>query len=130
MADLNHFWGGDLSLSPTGDLGVVDGALMGEQRIIRRLCTNGQDAIGQKVGEYLFHPDYGAGIPRYVGQPDPSARVEGVCREQMLNETAVVQSPPPSVDVAISQLGTLTMTIAYTDAPSKTPRTLSFDVSA
>jgi hypothetical protein len=130
MADLDHYWGGDLSLSPTGDLATVSGAQRGEQRIIRRLCTNGRDAIGQRVGEYLFHSDYGAGIPRYVGQPGPEARVEGVCREQMFNEVAVVQSPPPDVSVTADQLGTLTLTIAYTDAPSKTPRTLSFDVSA
>jgi hypothetical protein len=130
VADLFHFWGGDLALSPTGDLATASGAMRGEQRIIRRLCTNGQDAIGQKVGEYLFHPDYGAGLPRYVGQPGVAARAEGVSREQMLNEEAVVQSPPPAVTATQDQLGTLTMTISYTDAPSKTPRTLSFDVSA
>lgn len=130
MADLAHFWGGDLSLSPTGDLATVTGPAHSQQRIIRRLCTNGQDAIGQAVGEYLFHPKYGAGLPRYVGQPGAGQRAEGVSREQMHREPAILQSPPPTVTAVQDRLGTLTMSISYTDAPSKTPRTLSFDVSA
>lgn len=130
MADLFHAWGGDLSLGPTGDLAVAKSAVRSQQRIIRRLCTNGRDAINQRVGEYVFHSEYGAGIPRYVGQPGQTLRIQGVCREQMLAEPAVVQSPPPSVNVVQDALGTLTMTVAYTDAPSKSPRTLSFDVKA
>lgn len=130
MADLFHAWGSDLSLGPTGDLAVAKGATRSQQRIIRRLCTNGRDAINQRVGEYVFHSEYGAGIPRYVGQPGQTARVEGVCREQMFNEASIVQSPPPGVTVAADQLGILNLTITYTDAPSKSPRTLSFDVKA
>lgn len=130
MADLDHFWGGDLSLGPSGDLATVKGAARSEQRIVRRLCTNGRDAIDQPVGEYVFHPGYGAGLPRFVGKPGAAGRVEGVSREQMLNEAAVIQSPPPDVSVAQDALGTLTLGISYTDAASGEPRTLSVDVKA
>lgn len=128
MADLDHFWGNDLSLSPTGDLASVEGPARGEQRIIRRLCTNGSDALNQPVGEYVFHPDYGAGLPREVGQPGNLGRVEGIARQQMLKEAAVVQSPPPAVSAAEDTLGTLTMDIAYTDSETREPRELSFDI--
>ena len=83
MADLDHFWGGDLSLSSTGDLASAGGAPRGEQRIIRRLCSNGADALNQPVGEYVFHPNYGGGFPRLVGQPGVTGRAEGIAREHL-----------------------------------------------
>lgn len=129
MADLDHFWGGDLTLSPTGDLATVQGAARGQQRIIRRLCSNGSNALDQPVGEYLFHPDYGAGLPRLVGEPGISGFAEAVSREQMLMEPAVQQSPPPGVTISQSALGLLSLTIAYVDVPTQTPQTLSFDVA-
>ena len=128
MADLDHFWGNDLSLSPTGDLASVEGPARGEQRIIPRLCPNGSDALNQPVGEYVFHPGYGAGLPREVGQPGNLGRVEGIARQQMLNAAAVVQSPPPTVSATEDGLGTLTMGITYTDSETREPRELSFDI--
>ncbi len=55
MADLNSPWGGDLQISATGDLALIDGLGRSEQRIIRRLFTN--------LGAYIWHPEYGASIP-------------------------------------------------------------------
>ena len=128
MADLDHFWGGDLSLSSTRDLASVEGAPRGEQRIIRRLCSNGSDALNQPVGEYVFHPNYGGGFPRLVGEPGVTGRAEGIAREQMLKEAAVVQSPPPSVNVSQDVIGTLTVGIGYVDAATRQSRNLNFDV--
>ena len=49
LADLNHYIGGDLSASNTGDLSSAPGLLRSQQRILRRLLTN--------PGDYIFHPD-------------------------------------------------------------------------
>ena len=71
MSDLNHFYGGDLSLSATGDILKVDGSTQGQQRVLRRLLTNPalMDSSGKVtvVGDYIWHPTYGAGLPRMVG---------------------------------------------------------------
>lgn len=121
MADASLWWGGDLSLSATGDLLTVDDEVRGEQRVVRRLCTN--------PAEYLFHLDYGAGLPRYVGQPTPRLQIEALVRVQMRKEEAVMQSPEPAVTSRQDGLGTLSMHIRYTDRPTQSPRSLSFDVT-
>ena len=51
--DLSHYWGGDLSVSPSGDFATVDGQELGVQRIVRRLMT--------APGELVYHPKYGGG---------------------------------------------------------------------
>lgn len=133
MPDLSHLWGGDLVLGPTGDLLPVDGLQRGQQRIIRRLCTNGENAIRQRVGEYLFHQDYGAGLPRYVGEIAPAIQIEGLVRDQMRGEAAVLQAPfgmEPQISTQQDTGGRLSVSIRYTDAPTASPQSLSFDVTA
>ena len=36
MSDLNHFYGGDLLLSNTGDLAAISGTTQGIQRVLRQ----------------------------------------------------------------------------------------------
>ena len=61
MQDICHFTGGDIDSSSTGDLRTATGSERTKQRILRRLLTN--------PGEYLFHPGYGAGLGKKVGEP-------------------------------------------------------------
>ena len=122
MADLSHDMGGDLQLSPTGNLALASGTEAGRQRVLRRLLTN--------PGAYIWQLDYGAGLGAFVGQPNPEARMRAVVRAQMLRESAVASSPAPSVDVLAGPDGTLTLTIAYTDAVTGANVTLSVPVSA
>ena len=49
MADMNHWMGGDLGVSPVGDVAAVSGTDRGRQRVLRRLSTN--------PGAYVFQPE-------------------------------------------------------------------------
>jgi len=115
MADLFHWWGQDLSLTPSGDLALSDGLMKDNQRIFRRLCTNGGQS-GAHVAEYMFHPEYGGSAPWYVGQHPDEATLEGVVRSQMYQETAVAHDPEPIITPNVNPNGTFSINIQYVDA--------------
>lgn len=120
MYDIYHYTGGDLSTSPAGDLRPVTGTERGKQRILRRLMTN--------PGEYVFHPDYGAGLGQKVGQNVNLNEWKALISGQMLLEEAVASNPAPSVSLSLID-GGVSVSVRYTDATSGTPETLSFDVT-
>ncbi|HEX7854430.1 MAG TPA: hypothetical protein VF503_12115 [Sphingobium sp.] len=124
LSDLSLYVGDDLSSGPTGDLAVVQVVARGQQRILRRLLTN--------PGEYLFHPDYGAGLPTQIGRNASLAEIKGIIRGQILAEAVVARSPEPIITVAPvdnAAGGGISVRIEYFDAPTSTAATLSFDVS-
>lgn len=124
LADLYHYFGTDLAPSNTGDLLTVTAITRGQQRVLRRLLTN--------PGDYIFQPEYGAGLARWIGTTADLAAMRALIRGQMLLEPSVAAQPEP--DVAVSAIanqagGGFAVAIRYTDAPSGTPVVLSFDVS-
>lgn len=119
MADLAHLWGGDLSLTATGDLALADPAETGRQRVLRRLLTN--------EGDYLWHLSYGAGLPRRIGDTINAELLEGVVRRQTWLEPAVQQDPPPVVTVA-PVLGGVTIHLSYVDATTGASASAGFTV--
>lgn len=121
MPDLFHDFGSDLVVSASGDLRTSDGAVLGQQRVLRRLLTN--------LGGYIWNLSYGAGLPAMVGETIDAARIAGIARSQMLLEAAVSQSPPPTVSVTATPLGVVTATITYADAISGQTQVRSVDVS-
>lgn len=131
MSDLNHFFGGDLSLSATGDLAKVDGSNQGMQRVLRRLLTNPAaiDSNGNVMvaGDYIFHPTYGAGLPRMVGDTVDVANIRGLVRGQILLESCVSRNPEPIVTVT-EIIGGIAVHIHYNDAQTGGPVALAFDV--
>ena len=120
MADLSHQFGSDLVLGPTGDLAVVERAYLTQQRVLRRLLTN--------AGDYIWQLQYGAGLARFVGQPQQSARISGAIRAQLLRETTVARIPEPIVDVQAGQTGDVYVTVRYADAASGSTQVLSFQL--
>lgn len=120
MADLALIFGGDLAVGPTGDLAMVDGTLLTQQRVLRRLLTN--------PGGYIWQLTYGAGLAQFVGQPAAPAAMAAIARSQMLQETAVASSPPPSIAANAEGDGTVTLSVVYTDAAAQETSTLSFSV--
>jgi phage baseplate assembly protein W len=120
MADLALTFGADLVVGPTGDLAVADGTVLTQQRVLRRLLTN--------PGGYIWQLTYGAGLAQFVGQPAAPAAMQAVARSQILQETAVANSPPPAIAASAENDGTVTLSIVYTDAAAQETSTLSFSV--
>jgi len=124
LNDAAHFWGGDLSVSSTGDILMVSGLQRSQQRILRRLNTN--------PGSYLGQKNYGGGLPQFIGSNADAAEVAAVARSQMLLEDSVAPTPAPIVTVDTSPSGNpdaISATINYTDNPSNAPTVLAFTVS-
>lgn len=119
-ADLSHGWAGDIAAGPTGDLGTVGGGPLGTQRVLRRLLTN--------PGDYIWHPEYGAGLGRFVGQPGDPRAIAALIRAQMAREDAVARTPEPAITVSSDPGGTLSVQVRYADAETADTRTLDFQL--
>lgn len=120
MSDLNQTLGQDVATTVSGDLMTSDGVELGKQRVLRRLMTN--------PGDYIFHPTYGAGLPKLIGQAVEASKVRALIRGQMLLEETVSKSPEPEITVRELQNG-LQCSIRYTDAGTGQPVGLNFSVT-
>jgi len=120
MDDLFHVTGGDLNITLSGDVQPVSRRERVNQRILRRLITN--------PGDYIFHPEYGAGLGRKVGEAVRPGEWQALIAGQMLLEESVAAYPAPSVRLTQIQDG-VSVSITYTDAATGTPETLRFDVT-
>jgi hypothetical protein len=125
LADLWHYIGGDISTDNNGGVLTVGDTVRGQQRVLRRLLTN--------PGDYIFHPEYGAGLAQWIGRTADIAKIKTLILGQMRLEPGVSQNPPPLVQV--TQIGSgdgggFSVVIQYVDAPTGQPATLSFNVSA
>lgn len=120
LNDLYHYVGSDLLTSATGDLQQTNPTQRGQQRILRRLLTN--------QGDYIFHPDYGAGLPAQVGLTTDIAKITALIRGQILLEDAVGKKPEPTITVKPISSG-ISVSIKYQDATTGQPSSLSFNVS-
>jgi len=120
MPDLEMTWSGDLAVSPTGDLAVAAEPALGTERVLRRLMTN--------PGDYIWNPDYGAGLAQFVGRPVEMASVEAVIRAQMALEAAVAAIPEPVIGISSDLAGKLYVQIRYADSVTALASALSVSV--
>lgn len=120
MTDIGHYFSGDLGLGATGGLQVADGSLNSRQRILRRLLTN--------PGDYIWEPEYGAGLPRYIGQKLDLTAITALIRSQMYLESSVQQQPEPQIEVT-SILNGVYVRIVYVEAQSGRTESLAFEVT-
>jgi len=118
--DLAQWFGQDLNVAASGDLLTVDGVAKGTQRILRRLLTN--------PGDYIWHPDYGAGLASKIGQPFDAEACEALVKAQIFLEPAVARSPQPTITVTQITNGLL-VSIQYTDSGTGQIVPLSFSVT-
>jgi phage baseplate assembly protein W len=120
MADVAHYFSADIQQSATGDLLAVDGLAESQQRVLRRLLTN--------PGDYIWQLDYGAGLPRFIGQPIDQAALTSLIKTQMYLEPSVARSPEPVVQLTPIANG-VSARIQYVEVESGQPTVLSFTVS-
>lgn len=123
LYDLDQNWGGDLSFSAVNDLQPVSASERSKQRVLRRLMTNPAD--------YLWHTDYGTGLPQYVGQNLSNDRFDEIrsrIRSQIFLEASVSQNPEPEILLQTIQ-GGLFVQINYTESSTLQPIVLTFQVS-
>lgn len=119
--DIWHFWGGDITAAPNGDLATVDGINLGIQRVIRRLMT--------AQGELIFHPEYGAGLPQRIGPIQDNRVIMAIIRSQIFLEAQVARTPSPTIIVA-SILNGISVRLKYTDAFAQKKVNVVFPVYA
>ena len=120
LYDLNLYAGEDLAASDSGDIATVSGVEMGKQRIIRRLTTC--------VYDYIFQPEYGAGLPKQVGAVANVAEIQSMVSGQMKLEACVSQAPPPTITVTAMNDG-VALSIVYTDSGNQQSVYLDVNVS-
>lgn len=120
MADLDMTWSGDLATTTTGDLAIVDGSALGTERVLRRLLTN--------PGDYIWNPDYGAGLAQFIGRPIDPAAIQALILSQMQLETAVAAVPEPVVAVQSDPSGQLFTQIRYADATTAQSTALAINL--
>lgn len=118
--DISHNFGNDLTASAAGDLLVVSGDTLTQQRILRRLLTN--------PGDYIWNLNYGAGLGQMVGKPANASAIQNIVYSQIFEEPAVARVPAPTVTTDVNPDGTVTVTIDYFDAVTGQGSTLTFQV--
>ena len=94
MTEVCLEWRSDFVLDGTGDLLVVDGDTEVRQRLERRLFTPQQG--------YVWHPDYGAGLPQRIGNTYTVAQIQAIVSSQVYQEASVAPYPPVQITTAAS----------------------------
>ena len=147
MSDLFQWWHQDLTILPNGDLMVCRGieptgsltpssaTVEGEQRVLRRLLTS--------PGSYIWHLEYGAGLPAYVGLPVQTRplsagevperlpkEINALILSQILLEDSVARDPLPRVSTRAFANGSINVNISYADNRVGRIVTLGFDINA
>lgn len=120
MFDIFHYVGTDLSASPSGDLLSVTGSERRKQKILRRLITN--------PGELVFHPEYGAGLGKKIGEHVNVSEWKALILGQMKLEDCVARIPEPVVTLKTIDNG-VNVDVRYNDAVSGTAEFLNFDIT-
>lgn len=110
MADLALEWNDDFQIDATGDLRVIDGDDEVRQRLERRLFT--------AVQGYVWHPDYGAGLPQKIGSVFTLSQIQSIVLSQIHLEASVAANPAPIIDInqSSNNPSIISISIKYWDA--------------
>lgn len=126
-ADLAQWCGSDLNVAASGDLLTVDGIAKSQQRILRRLLTNGPTAPSLS-GDYIWEPTYGAGLGKKIGTTINIRAAQALIRSQIFLEAAVARTPAPIISVTPLN-GGMFVQIQYTDSDTGQIVPLNFTVT-
>ena len=110
MPDIWCEWHTDFQADSTGDLLTIDGDDEVRQRLERRLFT--------AVQGYVWHPDYGAGLPQRIGRTYTRNQITAIVSSQIYQEASVAPNPPAQIGIDISpnQADLVGISIKYWDA--------------
>lgn len=125
LADIDHLYGQDVAVTPSGDIAVVTNRQRTIQRVIRRLLST---KTGVANSAYPCEPDYGAGLAAKIGQTFTVSEIQALVLGQLLQEPSVAPSPAPRIAVTPIVTGGATIDIFCFDR-SGTPQNFSFGVS-
>lgn len=120
--DISQNFGSDFSFSARNDLLTSSDIEKSRQRVLRRLLTN--------PGDYIWHPQYGTGLQRFIGQSLSSDRfdeIRSLITSQIFLEESVAKTPQPVILLQTIQ-GGLFVQINYTQASTQSQVMLTFDV--
>jgi len=125
LSDIDHVFGQDIGVTPSGDIAVVSKSDRTIQRVIRRLLT---PSTTSGSSAYPWEPTYGAGLAAKIGDKlDPRA-VRAIVLSQLLMESSVAKVPAPVVTVTLTDPNSATIDVTYTDQ-SGTPQNFGFDLN-
>jgi len=112
MSEVGLEWRDDFKIAANGDLLLVDADIETRQRLERRLFT-------PQYG-YVWHFDYGAGLPQRVGSPYNINQIKAIVSSQIYQEASVAPYPPVQIgiDVSPNQRDLIGISIKYWDAVS------------
>ena len=111
-------WNDDFVADASGDLLMASGVDLANQSIVRRVMT--------AVQGYVFHPEYGAGLPQKIGGVYQPSTIKAIVQSQVALDANVDQSKAVVVDVAALDGGVNVVTISYTAASTSEAAVLSF----
>jgi hypothetical protein len=112
MADIYCEWNGDLILTPWGSIQTATGWDRVRQRIIRNLITVSANTLPDGTTtspDYVFHPTFGIGAGKLVGQnptqqyrQDVVSRINQAVRADVAVDpgsvpTVLFQQPQPNI---------------------------------
>src|SRR5215216_1654783 len=122
MADISLEWQGDFQVDARGDLLLVSGDDEVRQRLERRLFT--------ALRGYVWHPEYGAGLPQKIGSVLSVEEIRSVVTSQIALEESVAPNPPVQIFVTASpnQRDSIGIAIKYWD--NRTGAAVSFTITA
>lgn len=124
MASEYHWFGEDTVFSASGDDLSTSGVEELNQRILRGLMTS--------PGEYVWHPEYGSGLGRFVGRalsPELRTEIIGLVRGVVLAEPEVQKQPEPTITLNSDANGFASLQISYVYAPTAEPQTITFKLA-
>ena len=112
MAEVALEWNDDFQVDATGDLLLVSGDVEVRQRLERRLFT--------AVQGYVWHPEYGAGLPQKIGSVLSVYDIQALVVSQLALEASVAPSPPAQITVTQdpNEPDLIAIAIKYWDASS------------
>ncbi|WP_315792221.1 MULTISPECIES: hypothetical protein [unclassified Bradyrhizobium] len=120
MVDVSLEWHSDFQVDATGDLLTADGDVEVRQRLERRLFTAEKG--------YVWHPEYGAGLPQKIGDALSDEQIQAVVTSQLALEASVAPSPPAQLTITRQPGGLVAISIQYYDAD--TGVSVSFTITA